>query len=185
MSSVGIGVLAVDEEDRALVSYIIDGMLQVDEYVARRAQERFLSHPSPMFFSDSCAIAARRIVDRIIRGLLAEGQEEGVKIGMLLRYLDISYIIDFAALSILYDVHTSKLEDVEIKEPESICAVCLDELPMEYEAKRMPCSHLYHEKCISDWLWKSGTCPLCRYKLLNPNGLHPPFLSDPHIESTN
>ncbi|XP_065624673.1 uncharacterized protein LOC136065437 [Quercus suber] len=46
-----------------------------------------------------------------------------------------------------------------------VCAVCLDEFCVESEARKMPCSHTYHQNCIFKWLGKSNMCPMCRYRV--------------------
>ncbi|KAE8721532.1 T24P13.18 [Hibiscus syriacus] len=43
------------------------------------------------------------------------------------------------------------------------CAVCLEK--GKKEAKRMPCGHAFHDRCIEKWLEKSCMCPVCRYIL--------------------
>ena len=30
---------------------------------------------------------------------------------------------------------------------------------------QLPCSHFFHQCCISDWLRRSGTCPICRHRV--------------------
>ncbi|PKA57366.1 E3 ubiquitin-protein ligase RING1 [Apostasia shenzhenica] len=45
------------------------------------------------------------------------------------------------------------------------CAVCKDEISPTQSAKKLPCSHHYHENCIGLWLDRRNTCPLCRYEL--------------------
>jgi hypothetical protein len=32
------------------------------------------------------------------------------------------------------------------------CAICMDDFKENDEAKRLPCSHHFHEECISRWL---------------------------------
>nr|DAD32202.1 TPA_asm: hypothetical protein HUJ06_011053 [Nelumbo nucifera] len=46
------------------------------------------------------------------------------------------------------------------------CRICLDEFEVGSLLKRMPCSHLFHERCITGWLEKSHYCPLCRFNML-------------------
>ncbi|OAY23864.1 hypothetical protein MANES_18G113400v8 [Manihot esculenta] len=55
-----------------------------------------------------------------------------------------------------------KLETVRIQESGLDCSICLEQLSIGSEGKKLPCSHLYHGKCIDEWLKKSKTCPLCR-----------------------
>ncbi|KAJ9166944.1 hypothetical protein P3X46_021633 [Hevea brasiliensis] len=55
-----------------------------------------------------------------------------------------------------------RLETVKIEESGLECSICLDQLSIGSEGRRLPCSHLYHGNCIEEWLKKSKTCPLCR-----------------------
>ncbi|KAL4614014.1 hypothetical protein ACB092_07G024700 [Castanea dentata] len=45
------------------------------------------------------------------------------------------------------------------------CTICMEEFRIGSEVTRMPCSHIYHEKCIFKWLNMSHLCPLCRYPM--------------------
>lgn len=50
------------------------------------------------------------------------------------------------------------------------CAVCLDEFKLnEEEIRKLPCNHMYHDKCIFPWLETNQTCPACRKPLPNLN----------------
>ncbi|XP_059644149.1 uncharacterized protein LOC132285926 [Cornus florida] len=42
------------------------------------------------------------------------------------------------------------------------CLICLDELTTAAVITRMSCSHVYHTRCIFEWLWSKNTCPTCR-----------------------
>lgn len=42
------------------------------------------------------------------------------------------------------------------------CPICLDDLPIEGENKKLICGHVFHKKCIDIWLNISTICPLCR-----------------------
>ncbi|OMO62292.1 Zinc finger, RING-type [Corchorus olitorius] len=61
------------------------------------------------------------------------------------------------------------LEKVKINEElgksVGFCSVCLEEMVVGTEARRLPCSHVYHGDCIVEWLNGSNMCPLCRYKM--------------------
>ena len=45
------------------------------------------------------------------------------------------------------------------------CTICLDEFCVGSEVTRMPCSHVYHQDCIVEWLKMSNLCPLCRFRM--------------------
>ncbi|OIV96932.1 hypothetical protein TanjilG_00514 [Lupinus angustifolius] len=45
------------------------------------------------------------------------------------------------------------------------CSICLVEFIGEEEVSEMPCKHMYHQECITQWLRRSGMCPLCRYSM--------------------
>jgi hypothetical protein len=45
---------------------------------------------------------------------------------------------------------------------ENLCAICRDIFHVGERAKRLPCSHIYHEECILDWFLHKVSCPLCR-----------------------
>ncbi|GIY60242.1 hypothetical protein CDAR_220871 [Caerostris darwini] len=41
------------------------------------------------------------------------------------------------------------------------CSVCLD-TSRRKNMKYLPCSHVFHRKCINRWLKKNRRCPICR-----------------------
>lgn len=51
------------------------------------------------------------------------------------------------------------------------CVVCLEPLahdsmfvtgPYQPVARVMPCEHVVHNECITKWIDRANTCPLCR-----------------------
>lgn len=54
------------------------------------------------------------------------------------------------------------IEKLEKVEKEGKCSICLEDFNV---CLVMPCSHMYHSKCIRDWLEISHSCPLCRFEL--------------------
>ncbi len=46
------------------------------------------------------------------------------------------------------------------------CSICLDKLNTK-TIKMLPCNHLFHKKCINEWLKTSIQCPLCKTFLEN------------------
>ncbi|KAG8091048.1 hypothetical protein GUJ93_ZPchr0011g28323 [Zizania palustris] len=55
----------------------------------------------------------------------------------------------------------TKAADVRQEE----CAMCLEDFEADDKLKTMPCSHSFHDRCFSDWLQVSRTCPLCCHAL--------------------
>ena len=43
-----------------------------------------------------------------------------------------------------------------------VCPICLDEIKDNERYQLLRCSHVYHKKCILEWLDRSNTCPTCR-----------------------
>ncbi|OAX40082.1 hypothetical protein K503DRAFT_855607 [Rhizopogon vinicolor AM-OR11-026] len=61
------------------------------------------------------------------------------------------------------------------------CAVCKEQFqlatedPEEQVVVILPCKHPFHQPCILPWLRSSGTCPVCRYSLIEqPQQPRPP-----------
>ena len=45
------------------------------------------------------------------------------------------------------------------------CSICLDNFKEGEKISILKCSHIFHDKCIGDWLDTQFTCPLCRLSL--------------------
>ncbi|XP_036591974.1 E3 ubiquitin-protein ligase Praja-2 isoform X2 [Trichosurus vulpecula] len=48
---------------------------------------------------------------------------------------------------------------------EQCCAICCSEYVKDEIITELPCSHFFHKPCVTLWLQKSGTCPVCRHVL--------------------
>ncbi|XP_046741424.1 E3 ubiquitin-protein ligase RNF181-like [Diprion similis] len=59
----------------------------------------------------------------------------------------------------------SNLKDVKLDENAHQCPVCLKAFDAASSIKSMPCRHSFHNECITPWLEKTNSCPLCRYEL--------------------
>jgi len=46
------------------------------------------------------------------------------------------------------------------------CAICCNEFTTEQESIKLKCKHVFHSECITTWISKSATCPMCRYNIL-------------------
>ncbi|XP_004615829.1 E3 ubiquitin-protein ligase Praja-1 [Sorex araneus] len=53
-------------------------------------------------------------------------------------------------------------EDQTTVGEEMCCPICCSEYVKGEVATELPCHHYFHKACVSIWLQKSGTCPVCR-----------------------
>ncbi|XP_050217915.1 uncharacterized protein LOC126668782 [Mercurialis annua] len=42
------------------------------------------------------------------------------------------------------------------------CPICLEKFEDENKCVVLPCSHMFHELCLQNWLNKNISCPICR-----------------------
>ena len=61
------------------------------------------------------------------------------------------------------DKYCKKNEQNIFEHPE--CSICLTEISNEQDTILLPCGHMFHDKCIVQWLKIHNTCPLCRYEI--------------------
>lgn len=51
------------------------------------------------------------------------------------------------------------------------CTICLEELGDGVQITKLPCSHIYHNDCIVQWLKTSHLCPHAAIKYQLPNNI--------------
>ncbi|NXI72254.1 PJA2 ligase, partial [Anseranas semipalmata] len=68
------------------------------------------------------------------------------------------------------------------------CTICCSEYVKDEILTELPCHHLFHKPCVTLWLQKSGTCPVCRHVLTpmlpEAAAATASFLSDPDSSSS-
>jgi len=52
------------------------------------------------------------------------------------------------------------------------CAICLLEISISCDTHTLACAHVFHRECVSNWLCKHDSCPLCRAKAMYPLSLN-------------
>ena len=45
------------------------------------------------------------------------------------------------------------------------CCICQSEIELGKETVLLPCGHMYHWDCCSQWLNTNNTCPICRFEI--------------------
>ncbi|KAL3742523.1 hypothetical protein ACJRO7_017915 [Eucalyptus globulus] len=56
-------------------------------------------------------------------------------------------------------------EKVYAAEGGDCCSICLEDFHRAEKVTELPCSHVFHRRCIIKWLEGSNSCPLCRSQL--------------------
>lgn len=57
-------------------------------------------------------------------------------------------------------------DDHNVLGQDQCCAICCSEYIRDEIITELPCHHLFHKPCVTLWLQKSGTCPVCRHILV-------------------
>ncbi|PJF16648.1 Synovial apoptosis inhibitor 1 [Paramicrosporidium saccamoebae] len=52
----------------------------------------------------------------------------------------------------------------ELAETDRVCIICREEM---VAAKKLPCGHLFHFRCLRSWLERQQACPTCRRPILD------------------
>lgn len=57
-----------------------------------------------------------------------------------------------------------------VKHVDPECPICQEEYTSDSVLLKLPCRHVFDEKCIEAWVNKQNTCPLCRFQLPTDDG---------------
>ena len=45
------------------------------------------------------------------------------------------------------------------------CIICINEIVKGASCLKISCGHIFHFKCVEEWLVKENKCPTCRYQI--------------------
>ncbi|GMK59239.1 hypothetical protein CspeluHIS016_0702540 [Cutaneotrichosporon spelunceum] len=54
--------------------------------------------------------------------------------------------------------------------PYKDCPVCMDDFMIGDAVIKIPCGHEFHPDCLTPWLERNGSCPVCRHSLVPQEG---------------
>jgi hypothetical protein len=58
---------------------------------------------------------------------------------------------------------TDSNSELSNEDPE--CCICLAKYKDKEELRQLPCTHVFHLKCVDHWLRITSCCPLCKQEL--------------------
>ena len=59
----------------------------------------------------------------------------------------------------------SEIEDINKKEKNLQCAICLTDFEDKDKVRLLSCTHVYHDDCIGQWFEANSSCPVCKHNL--------------------
>lgn len=67
-----------------------------------------------------------------------------------------------ASSSFIESLSSLILSDTEVNKD---CSICYENFKQELRGIKLPCGHIFHERCIKKWLEIDHICPTCRHEL--------------------
>ncbi|XP_059613026.1 E3 ubiquitin-protein ligase AMFR-like isoform X2 [Phlebotomus argentipes] len=155
MRNGGLGGEAVSWDKRGPVAYYIELGFEVAALLVD-----LLHHLHMLFWSNIFLSMASLVIVMQLRYLIHEIQR---KIKKHRNYL---WVLNHMEKS--YPLATAK----DLSENSDNCAICWEKME---SARKLPCSHLFHNSCLQSWLEQDTSCPTCRLALSVQNNvtLHP------------
>ncbi|KAF3637167.1 putative ERAD-associated E3 ubiquitin-protein ligase HRD1-like [Capsicum annuum] len=123
------------------------------EYITRRLGRTMTAKKSNYKFRDQVleiCVDVKLVIDHVCKGKILFASEE------------LSEEMMPASKSSMQFLHKVEVDERNVKNE---CMVCLDEIGKECEVLCMPCSHMFHNQCITKWLEESHYCPLCLFEI--------------------
>lgn len=60
------------------------------------------------------------------------------------------------------DLPVSIKHSKQKKDGQLVCMICMEQFAQNEELRSLRCLHIFHTRCIDNWLVKTAVCPLCR-----------------------
>lgn len=66
-----------------------------------------------------------------------------------------------ASSQAINNLHTINIQQSNVDQHDE-CTVCLERFQLNEAVKQLPCNHIFHDSCITNWLKLHSTCCTCR-----------------------
>ena len=90
----------------------------------------------------------------------------------------INNLVDYKSITTFENI-TKNYPNITIEEKEKIknelsviCNICLYEVE---NGKYLSCGHIFHIKCIKEWIMVNSNCPICKSPIIKENGINSKF----------
>lgn len=60
----------------------------------------------------------------------------------------------------------NQLSEMPMVEAAGECIICMEVFESSAGGKQVPCGHVFHSCCITQWISDHNSCPLCRSTVL-------------------
>ena len=72
--------------------------------------------------------------------------------------------------TLLDNLPSTKLRDVsKLEDDKKNCIICMEDFKVDDEVIFLPCLHIFHKDCITEWLKSHDDCPICKHKINDMN----------------
>ena len=72
--------------------------------------------------------------------------------------------------TLLNNLPSTKLRDVsKLEDDKKNCIICMEDFKVDDEVIFLPCLHIFHKDCITEWLKSHDDCPICKHKINDMN----------------
>ena len=139
-----------------------EGLERIQEEI-KRNHERNLERIEEIKRNREALERRIEVLERNVEELrrIQEGNERRERINENDNDNEIKDILKQLPVTIIEDMN--RLNDENKK-----CVICFEDFKNFDKSIYLPCIHLFHEKCITDWInTKKGFCPICRSKIWN------------------
>ena len=86
----------------------------------------------------------------------------GVSVGRLEALTEIIHSEVCSRVLVEANAHPIGDNNVKQKEVDEKCSICMEEYQNGELKNILPCTHIFHKKCVVKWLSQNVACPLCR-----------------------